>query len=265
MDRLGVALITISFLGQLVGAVSSGQDGISELEVELIVRPGDNVTLYCDCMTSTGVDILWYRNCSHKHQPPLVISSYRDHLIPFDQYFLNFIPRFTLLWNLSNNTYDLLIENITESDLGLYYCGTMETKVNIGKSIEKQRFYNYGNVTTRLSFDISPTKPSSPPEDCGVCWTLMFSLCPVSALLSSLLSSSCVYSFCRKRNATMETAEVPLNRINTTGSGSREKEEQDLCYASLDIRQGQKRPKKKKVQNSDFSTYSTIKYQQSVT
>ncbi|XP_019899204.1 uncharacterized protein LOC109615127 isoform X2 [Esox lucius] len=264
MDRLGVALIII--LCQLVGAVSSSQDGISGSEVELIVRPGNNVTLYCDCRTSTGVDIMWYRNCSHKHQPPLVISSYQDSGKSLEEYFQNVTPRFTLLWNPSNNTYDLLIENITESDLGLYYCGTMETKVNIGQSVENQHFYSYGNVTTRLSLDISPTKPSScNTEDCGLCWTLMFSLCPVSALLSSLLSSSCVYSFCRKRNATMETAEVPLNRINTTGSGSREKEEQDLCYASLDIRQGQKRPKKKKVQNSDFSTYSAIKYQQSVT
>ncbi|KAK6324504.1 hypothetical protein J4Q44_G00038460 [Coregonus suidteri] len=53
--------------------------------------------------------------------------------------------------------------------------------------------------------------------------------------------------------------QVPLNRTTTRGSDSREKEEGDLCYASLDIRQGQRRPKKKKrVQNSDFSTYTAI-------
>ncbi|XP_045074698.1 uncharacterized protein LOC121559098 [Coregonus clupeaformis] len=86
---------------------------------------------------------------------------------------------------------------------------------------------------------------------------LLFSLCPVSALLSSLLSSFCVYSFCRT-TAAAET-QVPLNRTTTRGSDSREKEEGDLCYASLDIRQGQRRPKKKKrVQNSDFSTYTAI-------
>ncbi|XP_029602270.1 uncharacterized protein LOC115187341 [Salmo trutta] len=142
----------------------------------------------------------------------------------------NRLPGYNVVWNPSNNSYDLLIENITESDLGLYYCGTVENKV-------------------------------VDDGDCGLCWMLLFSLCPVSALLSSLLSSTCVYSFCRT-TAPAET-QLPLNRTTTRGSGSREetavKEEGDLCYASLDIRQGQRRPKKKKrVQNSDFSTYSAI-------
>uniref|UniRef100_A0A6Q2YCR5 Ig-like domain-containing protein n=1 Tax=Esox lucius TaxID=8010 RepID=A0A6Q2YCR5_ESOLU len=140
-----------SYVSILICSVSSSQDGISGSEMDLIVRPGDNVTLYCDCKTSTGVDIVWYRNCSHKHQPPLVISSYQDSGKSLEEYFQNVPPRLTLLWNPSNNTYNLLIENITESDLGLYYCGTMETKVNIGQSVENQHFYSYGNVTTRLS------------------------------------------------------------------------------------------------------------------
>ncbi|CAB1327138.1 unnamed protein product [Coregonus sp. 'balchen'] len=102
-----------------------------------------------------------------------------------------------------------------------------------------------------------PESPSSSPDvDCGLCWMLLFSLCPVSALLSSLLSSFCVYSFCRT-TAPAET-QVPLNRTTTRGSDSREKEEGDLFYASLDIRQGQRRPKKKRSQNSDFSTYTAI-------
>ncbi|XP_023825220.1 uncharacterized protein [Salvelinus sp. IW2-2015] len=196
---------------------------------------------------------MWYRNCSHKYQPPLVISTK----------FLsnNRFPGYNVLWNPSNNSYDLLIENITESDLGLYYCGTVENKVvdDGGKGgIKQKELYHYGNITTRISLDTSPpeSSSSSPDVDCGLCWMLLFSLCPVSALLSSLLSSTCVYSFCRT-TAPTET-QVPLNRTTTRGSDIRE-EEGDLCYASLDIRQGQRRPKKKKrVQNSDFSTYSAI-------
>ncbi|KAM9398640.1 uncharacterized protein ACWYII_031207 [Salvelinus alpinus] len=116
-----------------------------------------------------------------------------------------------------------------------------------------------------LLFDTSPPESSSsspPPVDCGLCWMLLFSLCPVSALLSSLLSSTCVYSFCRT-TAPTET-QVPLNRTTTRGSDSREqttvKEEGDVCYASLENCQGQRTPKKKKkrVQNSDFGAYSAI-------
>ncbi|KAK6324505.1 hypothetical protein J4Q44_G00038470, partial [Coregonus suidteri] len=40
-------------------AVSSSQDGISAAEVELRVRPGDNITLYCDCIITTEVYIMW--------------------------------------------------------------------------------------------------------------------------------------------------------------------------------------------------------------
>ncbi|XP_064819039.1 uncharacterized protein LOC135536707 [Oncorhynchus masou masou] len=207
MDRLCIALITF------LCAVSSSQDGISAAEVELRVRPGDNITLYCDCNRTTGVYIMWYRNCSHKYQPPLVISTkVLSYISP---------PGYNVVWNLSNNSYDLLIENITESDLGLYYCGTKENKVvDVGgkEGIKQKELYHYGNITTRISLDISPpeSSSSSPDVDCGLCWMLLFSLCPVSALLSLF----CVYSFCRT-TAPTET-QVPLNRTTSRGSDSRE-------------------------------------------
>ena len=135
-----------------VGAVPSSQDGIPAAEVELRVRPGDNITLYCDCIITTGVHIIWYRNCSHKYQPSLVISIHdfyqdlQDIHNPFTGY--------NVVWNPSNNSYDLLIENITESDLGLYYCGTVEKKIvdDGGKGgIKYKQLYHYGNITTRIS------------------------------------------------------------------------------------------------------------------
>ncbi|KAJ8000557.1 hypothetical protein DPEC_G00181340 [Dallia pectoralis] len=253
-------------------AVCSSLDGISGSEVELRVRPGDNVTLYCDCTLLTGISIIWFRNCSHENQPTLVIQqltwlsvtdtdvqNVRESMIS-DNY-LNPFPHFTLQWNPSNNTYDLLIENITESDLGLYYCGTKETKVvDEGGTggIKQKEIYHYGNLTYRLLFgsEVVSATPSPPAEDCRWCWILLFSLCPVSALLSSPLSFSCFYVLCRKTAQT--ESRVPPNRMTTSGMDSRYKEEGDLCYAPLVIRQGQTRPKKKSVQNSDFSTYSAI-------
>ncbi|KAJ8000552.1 hypothetical protein DPEC_G00181290 [Dallia pectoralis] len=229
-----------------VGAVCSSQDGISGSEVELRVRPGDNVTLYCDYRISTETYFIWFRNCSHENQPTLAIQHYvggsgsgHNVLKPF--------PGFTLQWNPSNSTYDLLIENLTESDLGLYYCGILEINDK-----DPDVVLNTSHVAT------SPPAVATTSLPCGLCWILLFSLCPVSALLSSLLSFSCLYYFWR-RTAPTETL-VPLNRKTTRGSDRRDMAEENLCYASLDIRQGEKRPTKKTktVQNSDFSTYSAI-------
>ncbi|XP_034146817.1 uncharacterized protein LOC114830682 [Esox lucius] len=235
----------------MAGAVSSSQDGISGSEVELRVRPGDNVTLYCDMLLPNTL-IVWYRNCSHVDQPHLVITRHKRVRDP--KYLENFqsaFSRFTLVWNISKRTHDLLIENVTESDLGLYYCGTNTTIMEEGNQTEKEDFNRYGNVITRLSFDIRP-ESSSPPVDCGLCWILLVSLCPVSVLLSS----TCVYSFCRRSVGT-ETQPTPDMNTNQHIVSS-QKWEGDVCYASLDIRQGQKRPKKMKVENSDLSTYSAI-------
>uniref|UniRef100_A0A3Q3EKX4 Ig-like domain-containing protein n=1 Tax=Labrus bergylta TaxID=56723 RepID=A0A3Q3EKX4_9LABR len=90
-------------------------DCVCGSELKVTVRPGDNITLYCDCKRSTGVYIMWYRNCSHENQPSLVLKrntgSWTESLP----------PNFHLLKNQSSDSYDLLILNITESDEGLYY------------------------------------------------------------------------------------------------------------------------------------------------
>ncbi|XP_064872257.1 uncharacterized protein LOC135570116 [Oncorhynchus nerka] len=234
MDGLCVSLIT------LLCAVSSSQDGISVAKVELRVRPGDNVVLHCDIKNHLVTD--WHRTSSVGNGSHFRISK------------SNPVCRFYFLLR-SQQFYDLLITNVSESDLGLYYCGSWQKPV-----VNKEGFlhdtgkyvYYHGNVITRLSFETRPPESSSPDVDCGLCWMLLFSLCPVSALLSSLLSSTCVYSFCR-------TTAPTDSQIKTTirGSESRVQEEGDLFYASLDIR-GPRTPKKKTVQNSDFSTYSAI-------
>ncbi|KAL7841153.1 hypothetical protein SRHO_G00248440 [Serrasalmus rhombeus] len=110
---------------------------------------------------------------------------------------------YTFVWNPSKQTHDLLVKNVSESDLGLYYCAVQEKKVTKDEAgvIRNQHVYQYGNRTTRLSLLVPctadiPQIPSTPPaSDCSVCWKLLVSVCPVFALLSS----TCVYCICRNR------------------------------------------------------------------
>uniref|UniRef100_A0A671XFY5 Ig-like domain-containing protein n=1 Tax=Sparus aurata TaxID=8175 RepID=A0A671XFY5_SPAAU len=114
--------------------------------LEVSVRPGDNITLYCDCKKSTGVYIVWYRNCSHDHQPPLILKITRNQA----GFFLKISPRFMFVDNTSSNSLDLLIMNITESDEGIYYCGTQHTKVEGKDHIGSKYDHSYGNIKTRI-------------------------------------------------------------------------------------------------------------------
>ncbi|KAL6467208.1 hypothetical protein MHYP_G00250120 [Metynnis hypsauchen] len=230
---------------------------ISGAEVEMSVRPGDDVTLYSDCVwEKLGFNTVWFRNSSCQHEPPLIISH---------KFKINDPQHYTFVWNPSNKTHDLLVKNVSESDLGLYYCAIHEKKVIKDENgvILNPDVYQYGNRTTRLSFlvpcstDIPQTTSTPPVSDCSVCWKVLVSVCPVCALLSS----TCVYCICWNR---FKEAEAGQEWRNKTQSGKSRKTEEveadEVCYASLDIlSRGQKRLKKKRVESSDFSTYSEVK------
>lgn len=114
--------------------------------LEMTVKPGNNIILYCDCKVSTGVFIVWYKNCSHKNHPtPLKLkrttTNYTDPLK---------FPNFHYLRNYSSDSYDLLILNINDSDEGLYYCGTEENKVEDKEYIKWKTIYKYGRKATRI-------------------------------------------------------------------------------------------------------------------
>ncbi|XP_018551117.1 uncharacterized protein LOC108896455 [Lates calcarifer] len=242
MDGLNVFLIVF------LGVVSRGHDWISGSELEVTVTPGDNITLYCDCKTSSGEYIVWFKNCSHEYQPSLVLRTryvYRALYLVDTSDILNPFPHLSLVKNQSSGSYDLRIVNITQSNEGHYYCGTEQT-VN---TVSKESVYRYGNITTRILLNTYENV-----EHRGVCWTLLFSVCPAVALLSSLLSSLVVYQCCQKKaKEPQDEGERPDSRGQI-----REKLDEDVCYTALEIRQAPKRPKKKKTQSSDFSTYSAI-------
>ncbi|XP_027138229.1 uncharacterized protein LOC109137881 [Larimichthys crocea] len=244
--------VLLVFLIALYGVVSYSHGQISGSELEVTARPGDNVTLYCDCKTSSGVYIVWFRNCSHENQPSLILRYYYQQMSPTEST-LNPIPRFHFIVNDSSNSYDLMIMNVTDSDEGLYYCGTEQTKVDDKDKITPKAEYRYGNVTTRIKINSSETHhhDQDPPGDCDMCWMLLFSLCPSFAVLSSLLSSLVVYRLCNKK---AKETQVDQRQPETRGLN----QDEDVCYAALEIRQTSNRPKKKKTQSSDFSTYSAI-------
>ncbi|XP_048053364.1 uncharacterized protein LOC125272521 isoform X1 [Megalobrama amblycephala] len=191
MERSRLALV------MLMCVLLFSQNRISGAEVEMKVRPGDNITLYCDRSVTLGFRFLWIRNCSHESQPSLEID--------FMKWSNGIFQRYNFIHNHSSNSYDLHITNISVSDLGLYYCGEVENKVNKDDNgiISLSKVYYYGNRTTRLSLAEEVTSCSglniTSVSECVLCWTLLFSVCPVCVLLSSLLSSICVYCLCQRK------------------------------------------------------------------
>ncbi|XP_047432053.1 uncharacterized protein LOC125000567 isoform X2 [Mugil cephalus] len=135
MDGLWIILVALS------GVVSSSHGWISVPTLKVKVRPGDNVTLYCDCRQS-GVYIVWFRNCSHENQPTLVLRV-KDYYEWTDTHF-EFVK------NVSTDSYDLLITNVTDSDEGLYYCGTEKPVVEEKEYIISRHIYTHGNIKTKL-------------------------------------------------------------------------------------------------------------------
>uniref|UniRef100_A0A671QML3 Ig-like domain-containing protein n=1 Tax=Sinocyclocheilus anshuiensis TaxID=1608454 RepID=A0A671QML3_9TELE len=120
---------------------------INGAEVEMKVRPGDNITLYCDRSVTFSSSIVWIRNCSHENQPSLIIG--------FRKLDLEIFQRFSFIHNTYNNSFDLHITNISVSDLGLYYCVEEENKLHEDEKglISQSIVYYYGNQTTRLSLE----------------------------------------------------------------------------------------------------------------
>lgn len=139
----------INFLIHLagVGVASCSHVKMPGPVLKMRVRPGDNITLYCDCKFSTGVYINWYRNSSHENHTTLLLAHKGDRNTPYLQ---RYFPNFHYLRNFSSKSYDLLILNITDADEGLYYCGTEEPKVEYREYIEGKTIYSHGNRATRI-------------------------------------------------------------------------------------------------------------------
>ena len=112
------------------------------------MRPGENVTLHCDCKCSPGEIIVWYRNCSHENQPTRILRSWKETRENEDSRSIH--PN--EMKNRSSQSHALLIRNISDSHLGLYYCG-MEKNVTLdGEETVAKYKHETRNVATRISF-----------------------------------------------------------------------------------------------------------------
>ncbi|XP_053533374.1 uncharacterized protein LOC108260901 [Ictalurus punctatus] len=249
METSRVALIA------LVCVVFSGQKRISGAEVETRVRRGDDVTLYSDCVVKSGFYPVWFRNCSHQDQPRLMISQ--------SDVMHDVFPRYSSVFNVSTNVHDLLIKKVTESDVGVYYCAVRENNITKDKDgvIISTAVFHYGNRWTRLSVleeaTVSPNTPTPCVSEWSVSWKLVLGVCAVCVLLSSLLSSICVYCLCT--NTTKGEIKAGSAKRTTL---SHDEVGDEVCYASLDIQNLHKKKKRKikrRVQHSDFSTYSEVR------
>ncbi|XP_041840017.1 uncharacterized protein LOC121638960 [Melanotaenia boesemani] len=237
----------------LLGVVSCSNNRNSG---SVTVRPGDNITLYCSEPPGTGESIVWLRNCTHENQPSLLLEVKSD-------YSLNLNHHFTFVKNQTSDSYDLLIINVTESDEGVYNCGTKRLKVEQHKCISSKYIYNFCNITTRLTLSTKLHTESCNPEFNGPHWKcdfnckLLLSVCSATTVLSTLLFTCLVYHLCLK------TAKTQDEQKCDPRSQTREIQGEDVCYAALEIRQESKRSKRMRTtQSSDFSTYSAIKTSQ---
>ncbi|XP_008415627.2 uncharacterized protein LOC103469619 [Poecilia reticulata] len=249
MDELLKILIV------LCGLISCGCCSISASMSEATVQPGDNITIYCDCKVSTGKYVVWFRNCSHEYQPTLVVDWRNAVSSPFT----GKTRRFKFVKNESSNSYDLMIRNVTNSDEGLYYCGTLENKVekDENKNIFSKEAYIYGNLTTRITLYTETHLPhpniSMTVEECGLCWNLLLSLCPTVSAFSALLL---VYLLCQNP----ENIQAKKKRHGTSRH-TEETQDNKVCCAALEICQASGSQKKNMTsQNSEFSMFTTVMY-----
>ncbi|KAG9328042.1 hypothetical protein JZ751_016687, partial [Albula glossodonta] len=157
--------------------------------------------------------------------------------------------------NPSNSSISLRIHNISESDLGLFYCSTGTENDRIGSEIILfQKENSITSSTFPTSITSSTSWSSSPPcvnatEAQGQCWVLLVSVCPVCAVVTAVLFSACVYWICRRKG----TARC---EIQQTASRDEAQEDRGVNYATVNIPKLSKRPVKR-VQN-ESCTYATL-------
>ncbi|KAI4877147.1 hypothetical protein NFI96_030785, partial [Prochilodus magdalenae] len=227
MERSRVALITLMCVW-----ISN----ISGLVVEMRVKPGDDATIYCDCPRSARYTVIWLRKSSHNLEPPLIHFTEDSEL-----------PRYSFEWNSSSLTYDLLVENITESDLGLYYCA-----LNTSGGRLPDVYYE-GNRTTFLSFLVNVA------QDCNLCWKLLISACPACVLLASVVSSTCVCCICRNRTKADGAAERRGNmEMRNHDEVEDDEDEYDDFEDSVDIPSNEQTDLKKGTAEDSDLIYSEL-------
>ncbi|XP_024145992.1 uncharacterized protein LOC112157474 [Oryzias melastigma] len=237
----------------LWGAVSCSFDWTSASVSEVTVRHGDNITLYCDCRITHGGPIVWFRNCFHENHPVLVLNA-TDYKRNWEK------TQFRFPKNISSDSYDLTIINVTYSDEGFYYCGTREMKLEDKEHIGVKIWFKYSNIIRKISISYNrrhaSTSTSTSQENFTVCWTLLFSVCPALSVLSAFLSVL-VYRICKKTAKSSQNADKKQNTRDLMRQT--QPQDEDVNYAALEVQHSSLKPQRKRTtQTSDFGIYSAV-------
>uniref|UniRef100_A0A672QWS2 Novel immune-type receptor 12 n=1 Tax=Sinocyclocheilus grahami TaxID=75366 RepID=A0A672QWS2_SINGR len=105
------------FIVSLLTAVKSSQI------VNLSAQPGENVTIWCQHTSETGINIHWFKQTNSSVPIAIVYMMISYQLKEIHKMYLNGFQQDRLLMTLNSKNSSLRILNVDVSDCGLYFCG----------------------------------------------------------------------------------------------------------------------------------------------
>ncbi|XP_016151324.1 uncharacterized protein [Sinocyclocheilus grahami] len=116
MVHLIISALLICGMG-LLTAVKSSQI------VNLSAQPGENVTIWCQHTSETGINIHWFKQTNSSVPIAIVYMMISYQLKEIHKMYLNGFQQDRLLMTLNSKNSSLRILNVAVSDCGLYFCG----------------------------------------------------------------------------------------------------------------------------------------------
>ncbi|KAL4629598.1 hypothetical protein GN956_G17028 [Arapaima gigas] len=184
--------------------VVSRWEEVSSLAVLHLVPPGDSVALLCN--TTLVSSVTWF----HLQSENLTLLTVTNRGKLNNDILTDFIERANNLGVEMDNltgAVSLIIEHVTESDLGLYYCARWH---------KGQPRFEKG---VRLAFAGEGAERPLP-----VCWSLLVTVTPVAALLTAV--AACY--LCRRKDPRTFTC-------NTCTKGTERVKTMEMQYATLQL------------------------------
>ncbi|KAJ8000124.1 hypothetical protein DPEC_G00201590 [Dallia pectoralis] len=194
----------------------SGLHMLSALPVVHFVQYGQNISLLCN-LTPDTQEITWFQMRSEEPVTLLTARLSKIHgtegVVHNEEHWGHFYAD----GDLRIMPINLTIVQVTESDLGLYYCaGRYGGTVRFGKGIR-----------------LSSSETAVTKRDLGLCWTLLACAVPVSALFSIL----CAFGVCLRLGK-------PIFFCTTCVKRNSSLKEDNLHYASLKHIKGRLTPQR---------------------
>ncbi|XP_066580637.1 uncharacterized protein LOC136771951 isoform X2 [Amia ocellicauda] len=234
MDGLDsrAALLLFLFLVQ--------RESLCEAAERRTVRAGDTVTLDCDITHQKKT--IWF--VQRDDEAPFQLISAHKIAGSHDNVFWEASkwssPHLSPVWKSSAPSISLRIQNITETDLALYYCAEIDgTELTFGNR-------------TRLVYE--GQKDISPPAPCVLSWALLGCVSAGCLLLSGCLC--CLWS----RRGGVQCVGQQRSPMQSRSEGAVQNEGSDVSYHSLKIPTHYQHPRARAEETAHRSTYSVINY-----